>query len=118
MPNKFLGFLSAAGKDIVHVVEEAPKAAEVVGKLLADGVVLEPSVKQQIVSLMQAGENVTVAVGGAAASEGENLILDGAAVATIQAFVKVFLTAYPVIQKAAADLVADVKAGIAAPAAA
>lgn len=114
MSNKFLGWLETAGKDVIHVVEEAPKAAVVVAKLLADGVVLEPSVKQAITGLITAGENVALAVGSAAAAEGSNLVLDGAAVAAVQAFVKDFLSAYPVIEKAAAVLATDVKSGIAA----
>jgi hypothetical protein len=36
MSNKFLGFLATMGKDVVHVVEAAPKAAVTMGKLLAD----------------------------------------------------------------------------------
>jgi hypothetical protein len=63
MSNKFLGFLATAGRDIVHVGEKAPKVAVTIGKLLADGVSMEPAVKTQVVNVMQAGEAVTVRQG-------------------------------------------------------
>jgi hypothetical protein len=109
MSNKFFGFLTTTGKDVVHVVEPAPKAAVMIGKLLADGVAVEPAVKTQIVNLMEAGEQVALAGGGAAASEGENLALDGEAVAPVQAFVKVFLVAFPVIEKAFSAIASTIK---------
>ena len=48
MSNKFLGFLTTVGKDVVHVVEVAPKAAVMMGRLLAKGAAVEPAVKTQI----------------------------------------------------------------------
>lgn len=116
MINKYIGFIEAAGKDIAHVVLAAPKVAVMIGKLLADGVAVEPGVKTQIVNLMEAGEQVALTVGGAAASEGENLALDGAAIAAVQAFVKVFLIAFPVIEKAFSTIASDVKSEVSAPA--
>jgi hypothetical protein len=54
-------FLEATGKDVVHVVEEAPKIVASIGKLLADGVSLAPEVKSAIQNIMQAGEAVVLA---------------------------------------------------------
>jgi hypothetical protein len=36
MRNKFLVFLTTVGKDVVRVLEAAPKASVMMGKLLAD----------------------------------------------------------------------------------
>jgi len=116
MSNKFIGFLESAGKDVAHVVLAAPKAAVMIGKLLADGVAVEPAVKTQVVNLMEAGEQVALTVGVATTSEGENLVLDGAAVAAVQNFVKVFLVAFPVIEKAFSTIATDVKSEVNAPA--
>jgi hypothetical protein len=112
MSNKFLGFLEATGKDIVHVVEEAPKVVDAMGKLLADGITLAPEVKTAIQNIMQAGESVVLAGGGAAASEGKNIALDVSTVGAVQNFIKVFLAEYPILMKAAGQGIADVKATV------
>jgi hypothetical protein len=112
MSNKFLGFIEATGKDVVHVVEEAPKIVTALGQLLADGVSLAPEVKTAIQNIMQAGEAVVLSGGGAVASEGKNIALDVSTVSAVQTFIKVFLAEYPILIEAAGAAVSDVEATV------
>lgn len=110
--NKFLGFLEATGKDIVHVIEEAPKVAVALGDLLKDGITLAPEVKTAIQDVMSAAEAVAISGGPAVLAEGKSITLDAATFAALQNLIKVFMAEYPVIAKAIGTGVADVKATI------
>lgn len=112
MSNRFLGFLATAGKDVVHVVEEAPKVAVALGDLLKDGVSVEPAVKTAIQNVMSAAEAVAVAGGPAALDEGKDITLDLATVASVQNLIKVFMASYPVIVKGLGVVVTDVEATV------
>jgi hypothetical protein len=112
MANKFLTFVESTGKTVVKVVEEAPKVIDAMGHLLSDGVKLEPGVKTAIQNIMTAGEAVVLAGSGAAMSDGENIGLDVATVAAVQAFIKVFLVSYPLLMTAATQGITDIKVTI------
>jgi hypothetical protein len=112
MANEFLGFIEASGKDVVHVVEEEPKVVTALGHLLSDSITLAPEVKAAIQDIMQAGEAVVLAGGGAAASEGKNIALEVSTVSSVQNFIKVFLAEYPILMKAASAGIADAKATV------
>jgi hypothetical protein len=112
MADKFLGFLEATGKDIVHVVEEAPKVASALGSLLRDGVSLGPEVKTAIQDVMSAAEAVAVSGGPAVLAEAKSITLDAATFAAVQNLIKVFLAEYPVIAKAISTAAFEVEATI------
>jgi hypothetical protein len=53
------------------------------------------ALKTQIVNLMEAGEQVAPPAVELPRLKGENIVLDGEAVAAVQAFVRVFIVAFP-----------------------
>ena len=107
--NKFLGFLETTGKDVVHVVEQAPKIAVALGELLKDGITLAPEVKTAIQNVMTAAEAVAISGAPAVVDEGKSVTLDIATFSAIQNLIKVFLVEYPVIAKAIGVAATDVE---------